>query len=227
MDNANKSVNSAIVYAWIAISALSWLVMAWMVFLWVPSDNLQGIAQRIFYYHVPTAWVSMLGFMIGFIYSILYLWKRDLKFDGSAAAYTITGWVFTTGVIITGPLWAKPIWGDFWNWGDQRLVTFFILWLAFAGYILLRTGIPDPHKRARFSAILNIIAALDVPLVYYAIQIWDTASHPKPITVYDMKMKITIYTSVFAFMSMFFLITYLYKRYLKTELMINEKRGSS
>ncbi|RME90631.1 MAG: cytochrome C assembly protein [Candidatus Hydrogenedentota bacterium] len=160
------------------LNGFLWFLFFYMVFFVVPSDAAQGVAQRIFYFHVPTAWVSFTAFTVSFIASIRYLKKRDLQLDKLAAAYAVTGWIFTTGVMITGPLWAKPIWGDFWNWSDQRLMSFFVLWLLFAAYGLLRFSMPDSEKRARFSAVLAILGFLNVPLVYAAIRIWNTPSHP-------------------------------------------------
>lgn len=219
-----KGLNPKILTAWAILAGLLWFLLAWMTCFWVPSDNAQGIAQRIFYYHVPTAWVSFLGFGISLVYSVLYLRRRNLRDDSLAAAYAIAGWVFTTGVIITGPLWAKPIWGDFWNWSDQRLISFFILWLAYAGYMLMRMGMPDPHKRARFSSVLAIIAFLDVPLVYLAIRIWNTPSHPGAVIgggeksgLYDPRMSLTFLVAMVTFQLLFFLAAYLLYRTLENE----------
>ncbi len=219
-----EPLKPGIIKGWAILTWASWVVLAWMTCFWVPSDVSQGVAQRIFYYHVPTAWVSFLGFAISLVYSVLYLRKRNLRHDSLAAAYAIAGWVFTTGVIITGPLWAKPIWGDFWNWSDQRLISFFILWLAYAGYLLMRTGMPDPHKRARFSAVLAIVAFIDVPLVYLAIRIWNTPSHPAAVIggdeksgLYDPRMGIAFLTAMIAFQLIFFLTAYLLYRTLEGE----------
>lgn len=204
------------------IALLLWVFAAIYVFFIVPSDYQQGIMQRIFYYHVPTAWVSFLGFLMSFIYAIAYLKKRNLEYDIKSATYAVTGWIFTTGVMISGPLWAKPIWGDYWNWSDQRLVSFFILWLAFAGYILLRMGIPDLHKRARLSAVLSILAFIDVPLVFFAIRIWNTPSHPGAVVaakkgsgLFHPDMKIAFFASLAAYTILFFAINFLIQTTLK------------
>ncbi|MDH5720854.1 MAG: cytochrome c biogenesis protein [Spirochaetia bacterium] len=197
------------------------ILFAYMVFFWVPSDAEQGVAQRIFYYHVPTALVSFLGFFIAFIYCIQYLRTRDLAFDRKAAVYALAGWVFTTGVLLTGPLWAKPIWGDFWNWKDQRLISFFVLWMMYAGYLIFRMGIVEPHKRARFSAVLGIIAFMDVPLVYFSIRIWNTAVHPQAVLattkkgagLFDPSMKITFFFGMFLFLCKFFITAWVTARY--------------
>jgi len=216
---------------WMVATFIFWALTVWMTFFWVPSDTRQGVAQRIFYYHVPTAWVSFLCFTLSFYQSIRYLIQRDLRNDSLASAYAIVGWVFTTGVLITGPLWAKPIWGGFWNWSDQRLVSFFILWMAYAGYMLLRMGIADPQKRARFSAILGIVAFLDVPLVYMAIRIWNPPSHPKAVIgggaksgLFNDKMMITFLVALVAFQLLALLISTLYYRFLEQERELLEEK---
>jgi len=205
------------------LTALAWALLVLMTFFLVPSDRAQGVIQRIFYYHVPTAWISFIGFFLSFIGSVLYLKTRNLKYDSFAAANAVAGWIFTTGVLITGPLWAKPIWGDFWNWSDQRLVSFFILWMSFASYILLRIGVEDPHKRARFSAILDILATMDLPLVIFAIKIWVTPSHPQPVVgkgIFDARMGYTLILGVVAFQLLYIVLTLLYYRYLEQQKMI-------
>ncbi|MDH5718360.1 MAG: cytochrome c biogenesis protein [Spirochaetia bacterium] len=209
------------------------IALAYMVFMWVPSDMFQGIAQRIFYYHVPTAWVSFLGFFLTFLFSILYLKKRDLTYDRRGLVFASLGWVFTTGVMITGPLWAKPIWGDYWNWSDQRLISFFVLWLMYAGYLIFRAGIVEPHKRARFSSVLGIIAFLDVPLVYFAIRIWKTPSHPQAVFagskgsgLYDPKMKIAFFFALFLFHAIFFLMAWITARHYLIKQKLAEKESA-
>ena len=155
--------------------------MIYLTMIYAPIDGQQGPVQKIFYYHVPTAWVSFICFTIAFYHSIKYLKTRNLSYDQKALSYAATGYIFTTGVLVTGPLWAKPIWGDFWNWSDQRLMSFFVLWLSYGGYLFLRVSITSPEKKARLSAVLAIIAYLNVPLVYLSIRIWNTPSHPGPV----------------------------------------------
>ena len=190
-----------------------WITLAATVCFLVPSDTEQGIAQRIFYFHVPTAWTSFIAFIFAFYYSILYLKKREILDDIKAFSYAKIGWIFTTGVLITGPLWAKPIWGVYWNWADQRLVTFFILWLIFTTYMILRVNILDIYKRARLSAILCILGFIDIPLVYLSIRIWSTPSHPGPVVggsetsgIDDPSMRIAFWFSFFCFLVLMFLL---------------------
>lgn len=208
-----------------------WSVLAALTMFYVPSDTQQGVTQRIFYYHVPTAWVSFTAFLIAFIYSIIYLRRRRLKDDLTAAAFATSGWVFTTGVLITGPLWAKPIWGDYWNWSDQRLMSFFVLWLIFTGYLILRSSLQDLHMRARFSAVLAILGFLNVPLVYFAIRIWNTPSHPSAVIaggedsgLMDERMKITFWAAVVIFHLLLFSLTSLLKKTLELKQIVRNSQ---
>lgn len=203
-------------YLYSVLVLFAWFALAFMTMFWVPSDAMQGVAQRIFYFHVPTAWVSGVGFLLAAIYSVKTLKTRSLADDAKASVYVSLGWFFTSGVLITGPLWAKPIWGDYWNWSDQRLITFFILWLTYSAYLILRLTISDPDKRARFSAVVALLAFLNVPLVYLAIRLWNTPSHPSAVIGGDegsglknYKMSLTFWYSVICFHLLFFQLAYI------------------
>jgi heme exporter protein C len=148
--------------------------------LWyAPADRLQGPSQRIFYIHVPAAWIGMLAFLVVFVASIGYLVTRSSRWDRLAASSAEVGVVFTTGVMVTGPLWAKPVWGVYWEW-DPRLTSYFVLWLLYLSYLVLRSYVPEPTRRARYAAVLGIVAFLDVPLVYVSVRWWRTL-HPEPV----------------------------------------------
>ncbi|AFM12817.1 cytochrome c biogenesis protein CcsA [Turneriella parva] len=148
-----------------------------------PADAMQGNVQRIFYFHVPLVWVSFVAFIGGALMSIRYLKSRRMADDAWARAFIKTGWAFTTTVLVTGPLWAKPVWGTYWNWGDERLISFFVMWMMYNGYILLRATIQDFEKGARIGAVLALLALANAVLVVAAIYIWKTASHPGPVFV--------------------------------------------
>ncbi len=162
------------------ISGIATLVgmvaLAWAAFVLAPEDAFQGAPQRIFYIHVPSAWIGFLAFFVVFIFSIAYLVRRNPRSDAVAAASAEVGLVFTTGVLITGPLWARPIWGVYWSW-DPRLTSFLVLWLIYLSYVALRQYVPDPAARAKFSAVLGIVGFLDVPIVYLSVS-WWRALHP-------------------------------------------------
>jgi heme exporter protein C len=156
------------------------LVAIYAVFVYVPTERVMGIVQRIFYFHVPSAWVAFLAFFVTFVASIGYLGKRSRRWDVLAASSAELGVVFAMLVLLTGPLWARPVWNTWWTW-DPRLTTTLILWLIYAGYFMLRTAIDDPQRRARYSAVLGIVGFIDVPIVFMAIRWWRTI-HPVLLT---------------------------------------------
>lgn len=146
------------------------------VFYYAPIERTMGIVQKIFYFHVASAWTGFLAFGVVFVCSILFLWKKRTHFDLWAISSAEIGVIFTTLVLITGPLWAKPVWNTYWTW-DPRLTTTLILWLIYLGYLLLRKMITSPEKAARIGAVYGIIGFIDVPIVYLSIRLWRTL-HP-------------------------------------------------
>jgi heme exporter protein C len=162
-------------------SAVAMAVLLAGALWYAPADRLQGPSQRIFYIHVPAAWIGMLAFLVVFVASVGYLVTRASRWDRLAASSAEVGVVFTTGVMVTGPLWARPVWGVYWDW-DPRLTSFFVLWLLYLSYLVLRSYVPEPARRARYSAVLGIVAFLDVPLVYVSVRWWRTL-HPEPVVV--------------------------------------------
>ncbi|MFH1429607.1 MAG: cytochrome c biogenesis protein CcsA [Candidatus Margulisiibacteriota bacterium] len=151
----------------------------YLVFIYVPTESTMGVVQRIFYFHVPLAWVSFLAFFIVFINSILYLWKRDIKWDVFASSSAVVGLIFTTLFLISGSIWAKSIWGVWWTW-DPRLTAALVLWLMYMAYMLVRTYAVEQTRAARFCAVVGIVGFLDVPIVALAITLWRT-QHPSPV----------------------------------------------
>lgn len=139
-------------------------------------DASGGPLQRIFYVHVPAAWVAYLGFAIAFLASIAYLRTNGRRWDLVALAGAEIGLLFTTLVLITGPIWARPVWGTWWEW-DARLTSTLVLWLIFAGYLLLRTLATDRARIGRPAAVVAIVGFLNVPLVHFSVYWWQTL-HP-------------------------------------------------
>src|SRR3979411_1805146 len=137
-----------------------------------PLEARQGAAQKIFYIHVPAAWVAFLAFFLVAVASGVYLWLRDPRVDRFAESSAEVGVVFTTVVLITGPLWAKPIWGTYWAWWDVRLVSTLFLWFIYVSYIVLRGAIDSPEMRARYSAVLGILGALLIPLINLSVSLF-------------------------------------------------------
>lgn len=159
------------------VTCLMMLAALAFVFLYVPNERVQGPAQRIFYFHLPAAWNTFLGFFIVAGASVAFLWQRDRFSDLLAQAAAEVGMVFCTLVIITGAIWARPIWGVWWTW-DPRLTMVAILWMIYAAYILLRLLGGDNELIARYAAVLGIVGVLDIPLLYVAVKLWR-GIHPK------------------------------------------------
>jgi heme exporter protein C len=155
------------------------IAAAYAAFYVAPEERTMGLIQRIFYLHVASAWAGFTAFFICFIANLLYIWKRAAKFDWLSVSSAEVGLAFTTIVLITGPIWAHPVWGIWWTW-DARLTSTFILWLLYASYLVLRTLIEEPDRRALLSALFGVFAFLDVPLVFGAIRWWRT-QHPSPV----------------------------------------------
>jgi len=150
-----------------------------MIVGYAPNERVQGVVQRIFYFHVPMAWVAYLAFSVVLVASIAYLWKRDSRWDTMACASVEIGVLFTTLVLVTGSLWGKPIWNTWWTW-DGRLTSTLVLWFIYVGYLMLRAYTPDPERAARLSAVLGIVGFLDIPIIHFSVQWWRTL-HPEPV----------------------------------------------
>jgi heme exporter protein C len=146
----------------------------------VPPDAVQGDVQRIMYLHVPSIVTAYLAFSVVFCASILYLWKRELRFDAVAVASAEIGVVFTGITLATGTIWGKPTWGVWWTW-DARLTLTAILFTIYVGYLMLRSFAEDPQAGARYGAVLAIIGFLDIPLNHFAVYWWRTLHQPSSI----------------------------------------------
>jgi heme exporter protein C len=144
-----------------------------------PDEKTMHTIQRIFYFHVPSAMSAFIAFFIVFIANAAYLVTRKPQWDWLGVAGAEVGVACCTIVLITGPLWARPVWGIWWTW-DARLTSTFILWLLYIAYLLLRGLLEDPQRRATLSAIFGVFAFLDVPLVYLSNRLWRT-QHPQPV----------------------------------------------
>lgn len=186
------------------------------VIYFTPIEALQGAAQKIFYVHLPSALMGFTAFFIAAVTGGLYLWLRDARLDRIAESAAEVGLVFTTVVLVSGPLWARPIWGTFWTW-DARLTLTLFLWFIFVGYVILRGAIDNPDLRARYSAVLAILGALLIPFIHLSVYLFRTL-HPQPILIkpsapsmpHDMLM--TMLLSIGAFVLMFAWL--LHERYL-------------
>jgi heme exporter protein C len=162
-----------------AAAVLLVIAAAYASFFIAPEERTMGVVQRIFYFHVSCAWAGLTAFLICFASNLLYVWKRKEKYDWLGVSSAEVGVAFTTIVLISGPIWAKPAWGIYWTW-DARLTSTFVLWLLYISYLLLRTLIEEPDRRALLSALFGIFAFIDVPIVFGAIRWWRT-QHPAPV----------------------------------------------
>ena len=161
-------------------AALASIVIALgMAFFYAPTEAVQGHVQRVFYIHVPTAWISYLAFIIVALASFLVLRGRDgERWDRIAGAAGEVGFVFATVFLATGMIWAKRAWGVAWAW-DARMTSALVLWLIYGGYVLFRAMNPAGERRARLSAVIGIIGAVDIPVVHFAVMWWNS-QHPAP-----------------------------------------------
>jgi heme exporter protein C len=141
-----------------------------------PTEATMGHPQRVLYVHVSVAWLALAGFLVVAGTGLLYLLRRDLGWDRWAQATAEVGWLCSCLTLMTGSLWAHAAWGTWWTW-DPRLMTSFILWALYGGYLILRGNVDDPHARARVAAVLALVGVLDVPLVIMATR-WFRAIHP-------------------------------------------------
>lgn len=147
-----------------------------MVFLFAPIERVMGLVQKIFYFHVAAGWVGMLGFLTAFVTGIAYLVTRQSRWDLVGLGAIEIGLIFAFINLVTGSIWARPIWNTWWTW-DPRLTTATIMVLVYAAYLMLRQGIEDPDRRARFGAVYAIVGFISVPLTFFSIRIYRTI-HP-------------------------------------------------
>jgi heme exporter protein C len=173
-----------------------------------PLEALQGPAQKILYVHATSAFVALyLAFALMAITSLLYLFLKDEKLDRLAESCAEVGLAFTTVVLITGPLWGRPIWGAWWTW-DARLTATLFLWFLIVGYLLLRGAVEDPGMRARYSAVMALLSALLVPFIHLSVYMFRTM-HPMPIVLkpsapsMSHEMLVTFASSFLAFSLLF------------------------
>jgi heme exporter protein C len=179
LDDARRIVRRGLMLSLLGLIALAGVYILALRF--TPIEARQGLAQKIFYLHVPAAWSALLAFSLVGLASILYLWLQDARLDRFAAASANAGVVFSAVMLTTGPIWAKPIWGTWWTW-DARLTLTLFLFFLFVGYLALRAAIHDPLERARFSAVVGILGMLLVPFIHLSVYLFRTL-HPQPIVL--------------------------------------------
>ncbi len=191
-----------------ALALVGMSLSIWMIFLYAPEDAVQGQPQRIFYFHVPIAWLAMLGFIVVAAGGIGYLITKDERWDWTARAAAEIGALFTTLTLILGSIWGKTIWGTWWTW-DARLTTTLILWFIYIGYLMMRSYMGRTHSSARAGAVLAIVGIIDVPIIYESVNWWRTL-HPGPqvgvagalpnSVVLTLMISLTSFTLLFSFL---------------------------
>jgi heme exporter protein C len=194
---------------WLLAAAVLAVAAALVRAVWfTPVEAMQGAAQKIFYVHVPSAFVGLyLGLPLVAIASGVYLWLKDERLDRTAEAAAEVSLVFMTVVLITGPLWGKPIWGTWWTW-DARLTLTLFLWFVVVGYLVLRGAVDDRAQRARYSAVLGVLTVLLVPFIHLSVYLFRTL-HPQPIVLkpgapsLPGEMRVTLFASLAAFALLF------------------------
>jgi heme exporter protein C len=190
------------------LAGLSVLASLWMIFFYVPTERSMGIVQRIFYVHVPSAWVAFLAFGIVALCSLGYLWLRDERLDAISMAAAELGLVFTTIVLISGPLWGKLAWGAWWVW-EPRLTLTLLLWFIYVGYFVLRGATENPDRGKRFAAVLGVVGAVDIPLIHVSVN-WFRSQHPQAVVLRPEgptagpEIVVTLLVSLLAFTLVFF-----------------------
>jgi heme exporter protein C len=174
MLNQLKSEKALMVYNAITLAAM--LIAIGLVFFYAPMEAVMGQVQRIFYFHVPSAWVSFVAFVVTAVAGIMYLRAQNLFWDQVAYSSVEIGLVFTLMTICSGSIWAYPAWNTWWTW-DPRLTTYTIMALIYVAYLMLRQALEDPGRRARIAAVYAIFGVLSVPITFMSIRWWRTI-HP-------------------------------------------------
>ena len=170
-----------LVDAWMVAAAVA-IAIAYVRVIWfTPPEATQGLAQKIYYLHIPAALNAYIAFGVVAVTSVVYLWLRDPRADRVAESSAEVGLLFTTMVLTTGPIWGKPIWGTWWTW-DARLTLTLFLWFVYAAYLVLRGAIVEPDMRARYSAVLGVLGALLIPFIHMSVYLFRTL-HPMPIVL--------------------------------------------
>ncbi len=201
-----RSLQRLAILAWVSVAVSLFLIF----FVAREADaTMGGQLQRIFYFHVPAAWAAYLAFAIVFLGSIAYLRTGARRWDLLAHSAAEIGVVFTTLVLITGPIWARPVWGTWWQW-DARLTSALVMWLTYVGYLLLRGLTAEPSRTGRLAGVVGVIGFINVPIVHFAVQWWETL-HPSGPTPANMQESsglgspelMTFFVSLIAFTLLF------------------------
>ncbi len=190
----------------VGIAGVLFLAALSAVFLYAPLEREMGLVQKVFYLHLPMAFTAFLSFFVAFVSGVLYLVKRDIKWDVYGSAGVEIGVVFLSLTLLTGVLWARPIWNTWWTW-DPRLTTALILWFIYVAYLILRVSVGDEGRRSAYCAVMAVAGFVDVPIVFMSARIWRTI-HPVVIRRGSVDMEppmiITLAMTMAAFLALWF-----------------------
>jgi heme exporter protein C len=210
----------AVLLAWIA----GWILAA---FLWAPLVPVLGETTRVLYFHIPAAWVTVLALAWSMLHSVLYLRRRRMEHDHQAAAAAEIGLMFCVLATVSGSLWAKAMWGSYWNW-DPRETSIFFLLLVYAAYLALRSAIEQPERRARLAAVYSAIAFVSVPFLMFVVPRIYFTLHPDPIINasgkidMDPRIRVAFFAMLLGFTGLFFWLQSLRVRVARLEHRLDE-----
>jgi heme exporter protein C len=145
-------------------------IATYLALVFAPTERVMGDVQRVFYFHIGTAWTALIGFVLAGAFSVIYLVKKDLKWDRLQVAAIEVSLVFFFITIVLGSIWARPVWNTWWTW-DWRLTTAAVVELIYVAYFMLRQGIDDPDRRARFGAVYALLGSLSAPITFFVIRL--------------------------------------------------------
>ncbi len=178
----SKPAGARPLFDWLFLLAVAGVIAVVVrIVAFTPTEAAQGLAQKIYYIHVPSALSAYLALTVAAFMSLVYLWLKDPRADRLAESATEVAFVFTSAVLCTGPLWGKPVWGTWWTW-DARLSLTLFLWFLTVAYLVLRGAVDDAGMRARYSAVLAVLAALLIPFIHLSVYLFRTL-HPMPIVL--------------------------------------------
>jgi heme exporter protein C len=190
------------------LAFIGMMISLWMIFIYAPTDTIEGNAQRIFYFHVPSAWIGMLAFGVLALGGIGYMVTKDERWDWLARASAEVGSVFITLALITGSIWGRTTWGAWWTW-DPKLTATLILWFMYIGYLMLRSYMGRTSASAYAGAVLGIVGVVDVPIIYLSVQ-WWRGQHPTaevgvpgalpPSVVLTLMVSLATFTLLYSFL---------------------------
>jgi heme exporter protein C len=186
-------------------------VGAYLGLVWAPPEAMMGEVQRIMYVHVPAVWMTLLCYTVVLVAGVMYLWKRDIKYDALGEAAAEVGVFFNVLGLCLGSIWGKPTWGAYWTW-DPRLTSTLIMCLSFIGLLALRRFVDDIDKRPRFAAVFAVVAYANIPLVWFSVR-WFRSMHQTQSSPSTVASSMVLPLRVNAFAFLFLMIWFIWRRY--------------